>query len=131
METPPVLRPGALMQIALATKDVAALTKFYREVVGLKHLFDAGPNLSFFDLGGVRLMICLPSAPEFDHAASVLYYRVTDLDETHLAMKNRGAREERAPQRIAKMPDHELWASFFRDPDNNLFGLMCERALSA
>ena len=43
------------MQIAITTKNVAALAAFYRDVVGLKHLFDAGPNLSFFDLGGVRL----------------------------------------------------------------------------
>ncbi|HRE79392.1 MAG TPA: VOC family protein [Opitutaceae bacterium] len=131
MDALPILRPGALMQVALATKGVAVLAKFYRDVVGLKHLFDAGPELSFFDIGGVRLMICAPSAPEFDHAASVLYYRVTDLDGTHSAIKARGAREERPPQLIAKMPDHELWASFFRDPDNNLFGLMCEKPPSA
>jgi methylmalonyl-CoA/ethylmalonyl-CoA epimerase len=27
---------------------------------------------------------------------------------------------------IARMPDHELWMTFFRDSENNLLGLMCE-----
>lgn len=119
--------PSGLLQIAITTKNVPMLAAFYRDVVGLKHLFDAGPNLSFFDLGGVRLMISVPSSPELDHAPSILYYRVADLDPVHAALKARGAREERPPGLTAKMPDHELWASFFRDPDNNLFALMCEK----
>ncbi|HWA26224.1 MAG TPA: VOC family protein, partial [Lacunisphaera sp.] len=73
--TSPVPAPTALMQIAITTKNVPALAAFYRDVVGLKHLFDAGPNLAFFDLGGVRLMISVPSSPELDHAPSLLYYR--------------------------------------------------------
>lgn len=116
-----------LRQIAIATKNVPALATFYRDVVGLEHLFDAGPNLSFFNLAGVRLMLTQPSAPELDHAPSVLYYLVDDIDTAHAALKSRGAREERAPALTAKMPDHELWTSFFRDPDRNLFALMCEK----
>lgn len=115
------------MQIAITTKDVPALAAFYRDIVGLKHLFDAGPNLSFFDLGGVRLMISLPSSTELDHPPSVLYFRVAELEAVHAALKARGAREERPPGLTAKMPDHELWTSFFRDSDNNLFALMCEK----
>ena len=116
-----------LRQIAITTKNVPALAAFYRDVVGLKHLFDAGPNLSFLDVGGVRLMISQPSSPEVDHAPSLFYYLVDDIDSAHAALKARGAREERPPGLTAKMPDHELWTSFFRDPDGNLFALMCEK----
>ena len=116
-----------LLQIAITTKNVGALAAFYRDVVGLRHLFDAGPSLSFFDLGGVRLMISEPSSPELDHAPSLLYYRVTDIAAAHAALKARGAREERPPGLTARMPDHELWTSFFRDPDGHLFALMCEQ----
>jgi len=119
--------PTGLTQIALTTHDVPGLTAFYREVVGLRPLFDAGPHLSFFDVGGVRLMISRPSSPELDHPASLLYYRVADLEATHAALLARGAREERPPALTAKMPDHELWTSFFRDPDHNLFALMAEK----
>lgn len=117
----------AIRQIALTTKNVPALAAFYRDVVGLKHLFDAGPNLSFFDVGGVRLMLTLPSSPELDHAPSLFYYRVDDIAAAHATLKGRGAKEERPPGLTAKMPDHELWTSFFRDPDGHLFALMCEQ----
>lgn len=127
---PPTAAPGPLMQIAITSKNVPALAAFYRDVVGLRHLFDAGPNLSFFDLGGVRLMISVPSSPELDHAPSLLYYRVTDIESVHAALKARGVREERPPGLTARMPDHELWTSFFRDSDNNLFALMCEKPLT-
>jgi predicted enzyme related to lactoylglutathione lyase len=118
---------GGLMQIAITSKNVPRLAAFYCDVVGLKHLFDAGPSLTFFDLGGVRLMISAPSSPELDHAPSILYYRVEDLETVHAALKARGAREERPPGLTARMPDHELWTSFFRDSDDNLFALMCEK----
>jgi len=42
-------------------------------------------------------------------------------------MLARGATGERAPQLTAKMPDHDLWMAFVRDPDGNLVGLMEER----
>jgi predicted enzyme related to lactoylglutathione lyase len=116
-----------IRQIAVTTKNVPALAAFYRDVVGLQHLFDAGPNLSFFDVGGVRLMLTLPSAPELEHAPSLFYYLVEDIEAAHATLKARGAREERPPGLTAKMPDHELWTSFFRDPDNHLFALMCEK----
>lgn len=119
--------PTGLAQIALTTHDVPALAAFYREVVGLPPLFDAGPQLAFLDLGGVRLMITRPSAPELDHPASILYFRVADLEAAHAALRARGAREERPPRLTARLTDHEVWTSFFRDPDNNLFALMGEK----
>lgn len=119
-----------IRQIALTTKNVPALAAFYRDIVGLKHLFDAGPNLSFFEIGGVRLMLTLPSAPELDHPPSLIYYLVADIESVHAAIKARGAREERPPGLTAQMPDHELWTSFFRDPDGHLLALMEEKRLT-
>ena len=51
----------ALGQVALTVSNVARSTAFYRDVVGLRFLFAAGPSLAFLDLGNVRLML---SAPE-------------------------------------------------------------------
>ena len=67
----PALSLNRIGQIAINAKDVAACAAFYRDVLGLKHLFDAGPNLAFFDCGGVRLMITQPSAPKYDHPSSI------------------------------------------------------------
>lgn len=123
----PALALNRLGQIAINAHDVSAVAAFYRDVLGLKHLFDAGPNLSFFDCGGVRLMITEPSAPELDHPASVLYFAVADIEAAHQSLVDAGAKIERTPQLTAKMPDHELWMCFFRDPANNLMALMCEK----
>ena len=41
-------------------------------------------------------------------------------------LSSRGVRFEEGPHLIARMPDHELWMAFFRDPDENLLALMAE-----
>jgi methylmalonyl-CoA/ethylmalonyl-CoA epimerase len=111
-------------QIAINVKDPARATTFYRDVLRLKHLFSAG-NLSFFDCGGVRLMLTTPEKPEFDHPSSILYFEVPDLRATFDRMKS-AAKFEDEPHLIARMPDHELWMCFFRDTEGNLLGLMSE-----
>ena len=58
---------------------------------------------------------------------SFLYFAVVDIVTTHAAFITRGATNERAPALAAKMPDHELWIGFLRDPDGNLVGLMEEK----
>lgn len=114
-------------QIAVNVKDTARARAFYRDVLGLKHLFDAGPNLAFFQCGGIRLMLSPPSKPEYDHPGSIVYYKVKDLAATHAAMAGRGAAFEQAPHLVANMPDHELWMAFLHDSEGNLLALMEER----
>ena len=62
-----------------------------------------------------------------DGVVSIAGVKVTDIAATHAAIVARGAKNERAPHLTAKMPDHELWAAFVRDPDGNLIGLMEEK----
>jgi predicted enzyme related to lactoylglutathione lyase len=113
-------------QIALTVNDVAQATGFYRDVLGLKFLFAAGPNLAFLAAGSVRLMLSTAQGHGEPGKNSTLYFKVGDLAATHAAVVARGAKDERAPQLAAKMPDHELWLAFVRDPDGNLIGLMSE-----
>ena len=114
-------------QIAINVKDPARARAFYRDVLGLKHLFDAGPSLAFFQCGGVRLMLSPPSGREYDHPGSIVYYKVADLAATHAAMAAKGAAFEQAPHLVATMPDHELWMAFLRDSEGNLLALMEEK----
>ena len=114
-------------QISITVSEVAKATEFYRDVLGLKFLFSAGPNLAFLAAGSVRLMLTTPQGHGKAGENSVLYFKVTDIAATHAAVVARGAANERAPQLTAKMPDHELWMAFVRDPDGNLVGLMEER----
>lgn len=114
-------------QIAIVVSDVAKATVFYRDVLGLKFLFGAGPNLAFLQAGTVRLMLTTPQGAGEAGKNSILYFKVKDVAATHAAILARGANNERTPALTAKMPDHELWIGFVRDPDGNLVGLMEEK----
>ena len=115
-----------LGQISMTAKDVDCATAFYRDVLGARFLFGF-PNLSFFDLDGVRLMLTKPESAEFDHPGSVLYFRVDDLEGGHAALEERGVSFEQGPHKVADMVDHELWMAFFRDSEDNMLALMAEK----
>ena len=121
---------SGLGQIAINVHDPERATAFYRDVLGLPLLFTAG-KLSFFDCGGVRLMLSRAEKPEFDHPSSILYFRVPDIQAAHGRLTDSGARMEGEPHLIAKMPTHDLWMTFFRDSEDNVLGLMSEVARDA
>jgi predicted enzyme related to lactoylglutathione lyase len=114
-------------QIAITVRDVGASLPFYRDVLGLKFLFSPGPNLAFLEAGSVRIMLSTPQGAGFVGHNSILYFKVKDITTAHAALVQRGAANERPPQMTAKLPDHELWLAFLRDPDGNLVGLMEEK----
>ena len=113
-------------QIAIVVHDVDRATRFYSEALGLPLLFRAG-ELSFLNAGGVRLMLSKPETPEFDHPGSVLYFKVADIDASYKDFQTRGVSFIDAPHLIARMPDHELWMTFFRDTEGNTLALMEEK----
>ena len=115
----------SLGQISIRVHDVERAVDFYRDALGLEFLFDAGP-LAFFQCGDVRLMLAKPDSDEFDHPSSTLYFRVDDIEAARSVLADRGVPFDDEPHLIARMPDHELWMTFFRDPDRNLHGLMAE-----
>ncbi len=122
---------GPIGQVAITVADVAKATAFYRDVLGLKFLFSPGPNLAFFAADGVRLMLTVPEEGGSVGKNSILYFKVTDLDATHAALVERGAKNQHGPQFVASLPDHDLWLAFVRDMDGNLIGLMEERKKTA
>jgi len=113
-------------QIAVRAQDLDRAVAFYRDVLGLRLLFQAPPGLAFFDCGGVRLMLSRPEGPEHDHPSSIIYYLVDDLPSTWAALAERGAQPVSEPHLIAKMPDHDLWMGFVADSEGNTVGLMSE-----
>ena len=113
-------------QLAIAVSDLKPAVEFYRDILGLRLLFEAPPGLAFFDCGGTRMMVTTPQGDEADHHTSVIYYRVSDLPASVEDLRNRGVSFERGAELVARMDDHELWMAFLRDPDRNLIGLMSE-----
>ncbi|MEK6572615.1 MAG: VOC family protein [Bacteroidota bacterium] len=112
-------------QISVTVHDVKKAIAFYRDTLGMKFLFEV-PRMAFFDCGGVRLMLGFPEKPEFDHPASIIYYKVEDIQSTFDALSSRGVQFESKPHLVAHLQDHELWMAFFRDVDSNLLALMSE-----
>ena len=124
-DTKKQLELSSIGQISINTHDLTRAKEFYRDVLGLKFLFEAG-NMAFFDCGGVRLMIARPERPEIDHPGSILYYRVADIQSSYEILVSRGVKFDEKPNFVARLKDHDLWLAFFRDPDNNIIGLMSE-----
>jgi methylmalonyl-CoA/ethylmalonyl-CoA epimerase len=115
---------SSIGQIALTVSDTGRAVEFYRDTLGMRFLFQV-PNLAFFDCDGVRLMLSRPEKPG-EVSTSVIYFKVSDVQQAFRTLSSRGAVFEGEPHLIAKMPDHDLWMAFFRDPDRNLLALMCE-----
>jgi methylmalonyl-CoA/ethylmalonyl-CoA epimerase len=112
-------------QIAVPVSDIERAIRFYRDTLGMRFLFQAPPGLGFFDLGGIRLMLDGPAKAQAGNS-SVIYYKVSDLQSAFTTLSKRGVRFEAEPHLIARMPDHELWMAFFRDPDSNLLAMKNE-----
>ncbi len=122
---PESLGIARLGQVCINVHDVQRATAFYKDKLGLPFLFAAGP-LAFFDCGGVRLMLSLPEKPEFDHPSSVLYFAVSDIKAAHRQLLAASVHFEDEPHFLARMPNHDLWMTFFRDSEQNLLALMSE-----
>lgn len=119
------LRLGELAQIGISVKDLALQTRFYRDVLRIPLLFEVS-GMSFFDCAGIRLMLAVPERAEFDHAASFLYFRVSDIRAAHAVLRERGVAFEGEPHLVAKLPGREIWMAFFRDAERNLHALTSE-----
>jgi methylmalonyl-CoA/ethylmalonyl-CoA epimerase len=120
------LSSARIGQASINVHDVDQAVAFYRDTLGMRFLFQAGPKMAFFDCGGVRLMLSMPEKPEFDHPSSIFYFKVTDIQAVAATLQARGVTFETPPHLIAAMPDHDLWMAFFHDVDRNLLALMSE-----
>ena len=114
----------AIGQIAVRATDLPRAVAFYRDVLGLTFLFQAPPGLAFFQCGSVQLMLSGAESPEFDHAASVLYFTVADIDAAHRTLAGRGVAFRDQPHQIHQTGGKALWMTFFNDSEGNVFALM-------
>jgi len=119
---------ASIKQIAVPVHDVKEAARFYRDTLGLRHLFDAPPALSFFDCGGIQLMLAGPDAQgeDGDQQHPVLFYDVTDIKKTHAKIKSSGAKSLEEPHIIARMNGRAIWIASVSDGQGNVVSLMSE-----
>lgn len=123
----PAIHVSKLMQVAVPVEDPARAKSFYADMLGLPHLFDAPPGLSFFQCGETRLMLSRPEGPD-TAGSSILYYGVEDAREACATLAERGVKVEEAARLIARVDGKDVWLAIVRDSEGNLLGLMSEQA---
>jgi len=123
------LKLGPIGQIARSVSDIQASESWYREVLGLPHLFTFG-TLAFFDCGGTRLMLSQEKGGATKE--SILYLRVPDIAAAHERLTTRGAKFTHAPHMIHRHANGiEEWMAFFEDPDSRPLALMSQISAAA
>jgi catechol 2,3-dioxygenase-like lactoylglutathione lyase family enzyme len=116
------LRLGAIAQVSLKVTDMGRAEQFYRDTLGLPHLFTAG-DLAFFDMAGVRLYL-QAVAHEAWRAGSILYFVVQDIRAARKELVARDVEFSDEPHVIYTHPDGLAeWMTFFADPDGNQLAL--------
>ena len=121
MENP--LSLDQLGQVSQLCRSATESEHWYRDVLGLTHLYSYGP-LVFFDCAGTRLF--LREVPDEEwRPSSTLYFTVPDIASAHAELAARGVGFSEPPQLIHRHESgHEEWMAFFGDPDGNVLALM-------
>ena len=115
---------GAIGQIAIGVADVDRAEDFYGARLGLRKVFRFG-DLCFYDCAGVRLLV-EKAAEGAPRAGSPIYFRVADIALARRELESRGVSFVDEIHLIAPMEDHDLWMTFFTDPDGHIRALMME-----
>jgi DNA-binding CsgD family transcriptional regulator/catechol 2,3-dioxygenase-like lactoylglutathione lyase family enzyme len=114
---------GPIAQIARSVQDIKQAEAWYKNVLGLPHLYTFG-NLAFFDCNGTRLMLSQESAVA---AESILYMRVGNISAAYELLKARGVEFINAPHMVHRHADGtEEWLSMLKDPEGRPLGIMAQ-----
>ncbi len=122
------LADATVGQLLIPVENLERAITYYRDTLGLRYLFSAPPQMSFFQAGEVRLLVGVPEAGQPRERGSLLYFKVSDIQAVHATLKQRGVGFGAEPKLIHKTPSSELWLAEFRDPDGNQLALMSEIA---
>jgi predicted enzyme related to lactoylglutathione lyase len=121
---------GPLAQVHISVTDIDRSVQFYRDVLGVQHLFTVpGQPMAFLASGGVRLYLGVPVAEEF-RSHCVNYFRVDDLDGEVARLRGLGVTVG-DPTLANRDASGELWLAGLTDPDGHHVILMHEVAATS
>jgi methylmalonyl-CoA/ethylmalonyl-CoA epimerase len=110
---------SAIGQIFIRARDLERAVRFYRDTLGMSFLFQAPPQMAFFQCGATTVML--------DHPASLVYYLVPDIAAAHATLRGRGVEFITEPHLVHRAADYELWLADFRDSEGNVLALMMRK----
>jgi len=106
----------------MRARDLDRAVAFYHDTLGLEVL-SRHDGMAFVLAGSVRIMLVVPSDPQFDHPGSILYFDCQDIDAECATLDRLGVEVLRPPFVAHREDDHEFWLAFFRDTEGNTLGL--------
>ena len=109
------------------TKDPVTARAFYEGVLGLRLIQDEAPFALVFDANGIMLRLSIGSeAPQT--GATVLGWKVTDIESTAESLKQAGVTFARYP--FLEQDELGIWTApggarvaWFQDPDGNTLSI--------
>ena len=116
---------AAIGQVALHVTSIDVAERFYRDVLGLPHLYTFG-DLAFFDCGGTRLYLQATAADHWS-PSTIVYFQVGDIHAAYARLGDHDVPFQGAPHLIHRHENGvEEWMAFFTDPDGGLLAIMAQ-----
>lgn len=122
------LANARVAQLLIPIEDFKKAVAFYKDVLGLELLFEAPPQMAFFNCGGVRLLVGVPPSGQDAQRGSAVYFQVPDILAEHSSLSAKGVSFKAEPHIVHRTPKSELWLAEFTDLDGNQLALMSEVA---
>ena len=96
------LADATVGQLLIPVEDLDQAIQYYRDTLGLKYLFSAPPQMSFFQAGDVRLLVGVPETGQARERGSVVYFKVADIHAVYATLRQRGVAFPSEPKLIHK-----------------------------
>src|SRR5262245_26130927 len=120
------LLDATVAQVMIPVEDFDLGTSFYRDILGIRLLFAAPPQMAFFMCGSVRLLVGVLPAGQKAQRGSAIYFGVPDIQGVYASLKSKGVQFSGTPHLVHRTPKTELWLAEFKDPDGNQLALLSE-----
>ena len=120
------LSRATVAQILIPVDDLDRGVGFYRDTLGFPFLFVAPPQMAFFQVGAVRLLVGVVPAGQAAQRGATVYFQVDDIHAIFETLAGRGVEFQAPPHVVHRTAEFELWLSEFRDPDGNHLALMSQ-----
>ena len=124
------LADATVTQLLIPIDDFERGVAFYRDVLGLRLLFAAPPQMAFFQCGAIRFLVGVTPPGQKAQRGSQIYFAVQDIETVHSSLSNQGVQFKAPPHVVNRSAKSELWLAEFVDPDGNQLALMSEVASS-
>lgn len=116
-----------IAQVAITVRDLDAATAFYRDTLGMRHLFTTN-GMSFLACGDTRVLLGVENPTG---QSVLLYFRVPDTRAAAQRLVKAGVKLDEEPRMIATLEGREVWLAAFRGPDGVMHHVISEEPATA